>query len=130
MQLIDMQKEYSSPFIVLDRIARIMQSKFLQEACLFNNKTLFFLLKKDFGKLWRHSIHKMRFPNNSFQCYCYFRIISLYFDENLIHTNISRILSALNYSAFYSVYQERQYDLSHVLDERKQSLKSNYSPRN
>ncbi|AXR59453.1 hypothetical protein DQM68_00675 [Leptospira mayottensis] len=54
MQSIGMQKEYSSSFIVLDRIARITQSKFLQGALLFNNKTLLFLLKKDFGKLWRH----------------------------------------------------------------------------
>ncbi|WP_235596100.1 hypothetical protein [Leptospira weilii] len=51
MQSIDMQKEYSSAFIVLDRIARIMQSKFLQGACLFNNKTLLFLLKKDYGDI-------------------------------------------------------------------------------
>lgn len=109
-QLIGMQKEYYSPFIVLNRITRIMQSKFLQGIYLFNNKTLFFLLKKNYRDI---QFIKRDSPTNFFSM-----LFPLsYSGENLIISRIQQ--SVLNYTAFYSAFlhtEKDTHDPSHTLN--------------
>ncbi|EMO63281.1 hypothetical protein LEP1GSC133_2195 [Leptospira borgpetersenii serovar Pomona str. 200901868] len=84
-----------------------MQSKFLQGIYLFNNKTLFFLLKKNYRDI---QFIKRDSPTNFFSM-----LFPLsYSGENLIISRIQQ--SVLNYTAFYSAYGESMHDPSHTLN--------------